>query len=85
MCVSAVPEHYTYVSCTLPLDQLDTVHPGMIVRFAGEQGRINSLFTNEDKVGYIIEMDNENIPLKDGEYDAQLVLESTTPVSFLWN
>lgn len=30
-------------------------------------------------------MEQDYIPVASGEYDAELVLESTTPISFLWN
>lgn len=32
-----------------------------------------------------ISTDNLYVPLPEGDYEAELVLESTTPISFLWN
>ena len=39
----------------------------------------------DQELELIITMDNPSLSLRDGEYDAELVLESTTPISFLWN
>ncbi len=71
----------------LPIDQLDTVKTGMQVRFGNGTGHVDwiSAFSEEEKVQIIIEMDKTIYPLTDGEFDAELVLESTTPISFLWN
>ena len=33
----------------------------------------------------MFDMQHSYIPMEDGEYDAELVLETTTPISFLWN
>ena len=77
----------SYVYCRLPLDQLDVVKTGMKLRLGKEEGHINWISTSEgaDEIDVIFEMDNTYIPMNDGEYDAELVLESTTPISFLWN
>ena len=76
---------YTFVECMLPISELEVIQPGMSVRVAGQDGRINSIYTYNDQVGLLIEMDNEYLGLPDGTYDAELILESTTPISFLWN
>ena len=78
-------EKQTYVNCTLPISDLEVIQPGMTVRIAGQQGTINSFYTDEDRVGLLFDMESEYLGLPDGTYDAELVLESTTPISFLWN
>ena len=77
----------SYVYCRLPPDQLDVVKTGMKLRLGKEEGHINWISTREgaDEIDVIFEMDHTYIPMNDGEYDAELVLESTTPISFLWN
>ena len=76
---------YTFIDCMLPISELEMIQPGMAVRIAGQNGKINSLYTSGDQIGLLIEMENEYLGLPDGTYDADLVLESTTPISFLWN
>ena len=75
------------ISGFLPVSWLDTVKTGMRVRIGSEEGIIGWIVTLEgdDQISLIIDMDNKFIPLKSGSYDAELVLESTTPISFLWN
>ena len=78
---------YYYVYSSLPLSMLDTVKTGMKVRIGTEEGVIGWIATNDgdDKISLIIDMEHEYLPLQNGSYDAELVLESTTPISFLWN
>lgn len=77
----------TIVYSELPSDQIETVKAGMKVRFRNETGQVSwiSASANDDKIQVAFEMDKLHYPLTDGEYDAELVLESTTPISFLWN
>ena len=77
----------SYVFCQLPLEQLDVVKTGMKLRLGEEEGHISLISTGEeeDRIDVFFAMDHAYIPLNDGEYDAELVLESTTPISFLWN
>ena len=79
-------ERHTIVSGRLPIAQNDLVAPGMKVRLGTEEGAITFIFVDEeDEVSFIVEMAHDDLNLPDGEYDAELVLESTTPISFLWN
>ena len=77
----------TLIYTEIPIDQMDTVKTGMQVRFGNGTGHVEwlSVFSEEDKVQVMIQMDNINYPLTDGEFDAELVLESTTPISYFWN
>ena len=65
----------------------ESVKIGMELRVLNNTGRVSWITTgeNEDANSVVFEMDPLNYPMKDGEYDAELVLESTTPISFLWN
>ena len=65
------------------------VMPGMEMRLGNERGKVELLTMIDDEDGsrlnVIYEMENRNFYLPDGVYDGTLVLESTTPISFLWN
>lgn len=81
-----------YGGTMIPLALKESVSTGMQVRIGNEKGKITiiqNIMGDDEADGYIyatIEMDNDYGPLQDGvEYDAELVLESTTPISFLWN
>ena len=71
----------------LPLEKLDSVKTGMKLRLNNETGHVSWITTSEEDqlLDVAFEMDPLKYPLNDGEYDAELVLESTTPISFLWN
>lgn len=75
------------VYSTLPADQQAVVKPGMTVRFGNETGTVSlvSVSDGQDQITVVYDMKPFSIPLADGEYDAELVLESVTPISFLWN
>ena len=76
----------TTVYAELPNAMMGQVEIGMKVRMGREQGKISWIGVQPDgTVAVDIAPDNAYIPLPDGEYDAELVLESTTPISFLWN
>ena len=77
----------SYVFCSLPISELETVKAGMPVRIGSEKGKVGWISTSSEaeELMLVIDMEHEQLPLPDGEYDAELVLESTTPISFLWN
>ena len=78
---------FTYITSRLPMSYLDTVKTGMKVRIGTEEGRIDYIVAidEENEISLIFKMEHETIPLPEGTCDADLVLESTTPISFLWN
>ncbi len=90
-----VSEKMTYFYATLPSSYKDILETGMRVRIGNEEGKVDlialvNLSEEEGEKGgevirLILDMDNDTYTLMDGEYDAELVLESTTPISFLWN
>ena len=80
----------TLYYCNLPYSMKEVVSTGMTVRLGSERGHIDLMSIVNDSedseaVMLIITMDNPNYSLPNGEYDADLILESTTPISFLWN
>ena len=78
-------ESGTVVSSTLPESMKDMIKSGMVLRVAGEEGKVFSYYTIEDELGILFEMNRKHLNLPDGTYDGELVLESTRPISFLWN
>ena len=78
---------YTVVSAQVPLSQKDSIETGMEVRIGRETGKVMWIGTvvDEDYLSVYFEMEHQYLPLPDGEHEAELVLESTTPISFLWN
>ena len=82
------PQPFYY--SVLPMEQKDIVASGMKVRLGNAEGRVELIAVDNAgdtersvTVFYIMEPDNLN--LRVGEYDGELVIESTTPISFLWN
>lgn len=71
------------MACTLTGERRNQVKIGMKVRVAGEEGTITTLVEDEQEVTAMIAPPQTTTGLKTGTYDAQIVLESTTPVSFL--
>ena len=80
------PLTFTFVDVTLPLSYMDVIKPGMKVRIGNEEGEVSYLFTDDEGTLRLdVQFPTDYVNLKDGEYDAKLVLETTTPISFLWN
>ena len=78
-------EKSTVVYAELPLSYKDIVSSGMDVRLADDRGKVAFIYSDDDSVGMMIQMEKENVNYRDGVYEGQLVVESTTPISFLWN
>ena len=78
-------QNYTLVSAKLPASQMNQVDVGMTVRIGKETGKVSFVAIEDNEITLIIETNKNYLPLPDGSYDAELVLESTTPISFLWN
>ena len=71
----------------------DIIDRGMEVRLGEERGVVGAIM-NVDVVGYetgkdgavvYFEMDNKPVSIEDGTYDGEIVVETSTPISFLWN
>ena len=69
--------------CSLTDSRKDQVKIGMKVRVAGQEGTVTTLVEDDDEVLVRADLDRADVELKDGAYDATIVLESTSPVSFL--
>ena len=77
--------YYTYITAELPATLQDQVKTGMTVRLGNEKGSVTWIGVQYDGSMILDIVPEHPIPLPDGIYDAELVLESTTPISFLWN
>ena len=64
-------------------ERRNQVKIGMEVRIAGEKGSITELIDNEQEVFVVAEPDRAGANLMEGIYEAVIVLERTTPISFL--
>lgn len=77
----------TSMMAYLPSNLKDQVEQGMTVRLGqGREGTVSSIGVSlEGSLSILIDVEGNYMALPDGDYDAELVLESTTPISFLWN
>ena len=76
---------FTAMVAYLPGTMKDQVDRGMAVRIGDREGTVSSTGVSEEgTLTILIDVEGRYIPLPEGEYDAELVLESTTPISFLW-
>ena len=83
----------TMLSAMLPISSKDVVENGMTVRIGDETAKVSMIAVISEKdtesgvpeVMLDISLDDETRTIADGMYDAELVVESTTPISFLWS
>ena len=62
------------------------IKPGMKVRLSGEEGVVDSVQdTGDGMITVVCNMEVSYLPLPDGNYDAEIIVESIKPLSFLWN
>ena len=79
-------EYMTAIEAHLPRIMKDQVDSNMMVRIGRIEAKIAYVGVGENETIFLnIDPGMDYVPLPDGEYDAELVLESTTPISFLWN
>ena len=80
-------EKLTSVSCNIPQDQAEQIKTGMKLRLGQEEGIVDNILSSaEGKDSFIyFRMEHPLLHMENGQYDAELVLESTSPISFLWN
>lgn len=71
------------LECTLRGERKNLMKIGMKVRVAGQEGTVTALLEEEDQVLAGVLLDREDVELKEGTYEATLVLESVSPFSFL--
>ena len=76
-------EQQTFVDAELPISARQKVAQGMKLRVGNEEGVLVLIYEYEDILHLSFEMEKKQMDLPDGTYDAELVLEERTPISFL--
>lgn len=80
-------ESVSMVALQLSDAAASSAKPGMKVRVAGREGKISYIFQDQEETFADVELtENSNAaPLTPGTYDAELVTESASPMSYLFN
>ena len=79
-------EYMTAIEAHLPRTMKDQVDSNMMVRIGRIEAKIAYVGVGKNETIFLnIDPGMDYVPLEEGEYDAELVLESTMPISFLWN
>jgi Na+-transporting NADH:ubiquinone oxidoreductase subunit NqrC len=82
---AVVEEDGTILQIALPMAQKELVEPGMLVRVANREARIDMIFQLEGEVQVLAELTGEGDKLSAGTYDVEIVTETVTPISLLFN
>ena len=82
---AVVEEDGTILQIALPMAQKELVEPGMLVRVANREARIDMIFQLEGEVQVLAELTGEGDKLSAGTYDVEIVTETVTPISLLIN
>ena len=82
---AVVDEDGTVLQIALPLAQKELVEPGMRVHVAGREAKIDMIFQLEGEVQVLAELTKEGDKLSAGTYDVEIVTETVTPISLLFN
>ena len=82
---SDINEPVSVITAQLPAEMGDVVDIGMSFRIAGQEGKLVSVFKMDDVVMTSATLDDVSILLQSGTYDAEIVLEEISPLSFLMN
>ena len=80
-------EKSTVVSCVMKQDQAEQIKTGMKLRLGTLTGEVENILNSaaDNDCFIFFSMETPVLQMNDGEYDAELVLESASPISFLWN
>ena len=69
----------------LPMEQRELVEPGMPVRVANLDAKVSMIFQLEGELQVMAELTDPEAKLSPGTYDVEIVTETVTPISFLFN
>ena len=81
---ATVMEDGTLLQIELPLSQKSLVSPGMVVRVSDREAKVDMVFQAEDALQVLAELPEDGEKLAPGTYDARIVTETVTPISFLF-
>ena len=74
---------HAFVSFEIPTENRDNYRQGMVVRFNGVTGKIRYFVETEDTTVVAVEPDNPRATIEAGDFDAAVVIESSTPIAEL--
>ena len=80
-----VTEDGSMLDIMLPLSQKSLVAPGMLVRVADREVKIDMVFQAENEVEVIAMLPEDGVKLAPGTYDVEIVTETVRPISFLFS
>lgn len=69
----------------LSTDQGERVRVGMTVRISDLDSTVTEIYQDKNSFLLLMELKDPDLELKDGSYDAEIVTETTTLISFLLN
>ena len=81
---AVVDEDGMLMQIELPLSQKSLVSPGMVVRVSDREAKVDMIFQAEDALQVLAELPEDGEKLAPGTYDARIVTETVTPISFLF-
>lgn len=82
---AVVAEDGLMLDIALPLSQKSLVAPGMPVRVADREAKIDMVFQAEDAVEVIATLPEDGEKLAPGTYDVEIITETVRPISFLFS
>ena len=74
---------HAFVSFEIPTENRDNYRQGMVVRFNGVTGKIRYFVETEETTVVAVEPDNPGATIAAGDFDAAVVIESSTPIAEL--
>lgn len=82
---AVVAEDGLMLDIALPLSQKSLVAPGMSVRVADREAKIDMVFQAENAVEVIATLPEDGEKLAPGTYDVEIITETVRPISFLFS
>ena len=81
---ATVEEDGLLLQIELPLSQKSLVSPGMVVRVADREAKVDMIFQAENALQVLAELPEDGEKLAPGTHDVKIVTETVTPISFLF-
>ena len=81
---AVVDEDGLILDITLPMEQKELVAPGMKVRVADREAKVEMVFQAQDGMEVLAMLPEDGEKLAPGTYDAEIITETVTPISFLF-
>ena len=81
---ATVEEDGLLLQIELPLSQKSLVSPGMVVRVADREAKVDMIFQAKNALQVLAELPEDGEKLAPGTHDVKIVTETVTPISFLF-